>query len=94
MGERKAEEHLTFALADTNAERAVEGELFQHGEDGPGLDSLSGKVAEHLGVLIGDANYLGALGWRELLHRCLLNVRHGAVERGDDVAMRIELRMA
>jgi len=94
VGEGLAEEGEFGGAADADLVGALEGETLGEGEGDSGADALSGEVAEHLGVFVGDAGDLCGLAGTELREGLVLGAGQGAVEGGDGVAMGVELRVA
>ena len=94
LRERKAEQYFAFAPADADAVRSGKRELPQHSEQCARSNSLGRKVAQHLRVLVRDADDSGSLVGQELLHSHLGYARHGAIECGNGMPVRIKLRIA
>ena len=72
---------------------AFEGELLGEGERDAWADSLSGEVAEHLRVFVGDAGDFGGLAGAKKRECLRLVGGERAVECRDGVAVRVELGM-
>src|SRR5206468_683341 len=63
-------------------------------ESHPGADSLSGEIAQHLGIFVGDAFNLRCLARFELRESTWLVTGQRAVECGNGVAVWVKLRVS
>jgi hypothetical protein len=93
-GEGVAQQRWVEGSANADLPGTFKGKLLGEGEANAGPYALTGEIAEHLGIFVGDADDPGRLAGGELREGLEIFTGQGAVERWDGVAVRIEFRVA